>query len=58
MMTIREKRRAAFLLKSALVLVATVILFTPKDIALPDLGSFPLVTQAFADDAAAQLPTP
>ncbi|MHA6692901.1 hypothetical protein [Devosia sp. A449] len=52
MMTIREKRRAALLLKSALVLVAAVILITPKDVEIPDLGAFSLVTQAFAEDAA------
>lgn len=58
MMTVSEKRRAAFLVKFALVLGAAVILLTPKDIEFPDLGSFPLITQALAEDSAIQTPTP
>ncbi|MHA6692712.1 hypothetical protein [Devosia sp. A449] len=55
MMMIREKRRAALMLKSALVLAAAVILVTPKEVDIPDLGSFPLITPAFAEDAAVHL---
>ncbi|WIY54025.1 hypothetical protein O9Z70_05720 [Devosia sp. YIM 151766] len=58
MMTISKKRRLTLGLKSALVVGVAVILFTPKDIELPDLGAFPLISQAYAGEVSGSEPKP
>ena len=54
MLTTRDRRRRAFLMKITTICALLGVVFTPKDISVPELNVFPLVGQALAAEASAE----